>query len=197
MASASISLLPARSAVANTAPAVVRGLDVSKSYREHAKFVWRVLRHLGVPDSLADDAVHDVFVVVSRQAACYEPTRPLRAWLVGIARRVALDYHKLSRRRVRRHNAFGLHVTASAPTSAIPQAEAAQLVRSLLESLPEPKRVVLVLSELEGWTAPEIGAALNVNVNTVYTRLASARKALEALAQEVGPVAQEQSSCRS
>ncbi len=164
-------------------------LDVSRSYREHAKFVWRMLRHLGVPDSLADDALQDVFIVVSRNADRYDAARPLQAWLVGIARRVALDYRKLSRRRMRRRRAFGLHVASAEDSEGIPRAEAAQLVRSLLESLPEPRRVVLVLAELEGWTGPEISAALRVPVNTIYGRLAAARRQLETLARDVGPVA--------
>ena len=164
-------------------------LDVSQSYRRHAKFVWRMLRHLGVPEEFADDAVQDVFIVVARHAERYDAARPLEAWLVGIARRVALDYGKLRRRHRRRREALGVYVATRGSTEAIPRAEAAQLVRSLLESLSEPKRVVLVLTELEGWTGPEISAALSVPLNTVYGRLAAARKQLEALAREVGPVA--------
>ncbi len=168
-------------------------LDVSATYREHAKFVWRVLRHLGVSQASADDALHDVFMVVSRRAERYDPTRPLKAWLVGIARHVAMDYHKLGRRHERRRSALGQHVSANRSCNVLPRAEVAQVVRSLLESLSEPQRVVLVLAELEGWTGPEISAALGVPVNTVYTRLASARAKLEALAHEIGPIARTRS----
>src|SRR4051794_29361950 len=36
-------------------------------YAEHASFVFRVLRGMGVSDSLADDAMQDVFLVVHRR----------------------------------------------------------------------------------------------------------------------------------
>jgi RNA polymerase sigma-70 factor, ECF subfamily len=38
---------------------------------------------------------------------------------------------------------------------------------------------VFVLAEIEGMTAPEIAAALHINVNTVYSRLRAARLRLE------------------
>ena len=37
-----------------------------------------------------------------------------------------------------------------------------------------------ILSDLEQMTAPEIGSALGVNINTVYYRISSARKAFAA-----------------
>src|SRR6476620_7217092 len=36
-------------------------------YRDHAGFVWRVLRGMGVADVLVEDAVQDAFVVVHRR----------------------------------------------------------------------------------------------------------------------------------
>jgi RNA polymerase sigma-70 factor (ECF subfamily) len=39
---------------------------------------------------------------------------------------------------------------------------------------------VFVLSELEEMTAPEISAALGVNLNTVYSRLRAARRDFDA-----------------
>jgi RNA polymerase sigma-70 factor (ECF subfamily) len=62
------------------------------------------------------------------------------------------------------------------------------VVRALLESLPEDQRLVLVLSDLEGWTAPEIAQALELPVNTAYSRLRTARQKLEAVAAKGGPV---------
>ncbi|HKQ71472.1 MAG TPA: sigma factor, partial [Polyangiaceae bacterium] len=36
-------------------------------FAEHADFVWRSLRRLGVPHADADDAVQEVFLVVHRR----------------------------------------------------------------------------------------------------------------------------------
>jgi RNA polymerase sigma-70 factor (ECF subfamily) len=51
-----------------------------------------------------------------------------------------------------------------------------------LGDLDEKKREVLVLSELEELTAPEIAEALGINLNTVYSRLRLAREEFDRVA---------------
>ena len=163
-----------------TDPGVATTLDVAAAYREHYAFVWRLIRHLGVPAETADDAVQDVFVVVSRRAETYQLGTSLRAWLTVIARNVVHDHRKLWWRRVRRLRAIGQAWKGRTDDGEIPRADAARVVRTLLDSLPEEQRLVLVLSDLEGWTAPEIAEALALRINTVYSRLRTARQKLEA-----------------
>ena len=163
-------------------------LDVGEAYREHYAFVWRLVRHLGVPAPAADDAVQDVFVVVSRRAEEYRVGGSLRAWLTTIARFVVRDHRKSWRRRVRRLQAIGRALSGRTDDGEISRADAARVVKALLEALPEEQRLVLVLSDLEGWTAPEIAEALELSVNTVYSRLRTARQKLEALAAKGGEV---------
>jgi RNA polymerase sigma-70 factor (ECF subfamily) len=54
-----------------------------------------------------------------------------------------------------------------------------KLLSSLLEELDEEKREVFVLAELEEMTVPEISQAIEIPVNTVYSRLRAARLAFE------------------
>jgi RNA polymerase sigma-70 factor (ECF subfamily) len=49
----------------------------------------------------------------------------------------------------------------------------------MLQRLDEDKRVVFIMAELEGMTAPEISAVLSVKASTVYSRLRLARAELE------------------
>ena len=55
---------------------------------------------------------------------------------------------------------------------------------------PTDRRAVLVMHDLEGWTAPEIAAEIGVPLNTVYSRLrlarAEFRSAVDRLAKEDG-----------
>jgi RNA polymerase sigma-70 factor (ECF subfamily) len=63
--------------------------------------------------------------------------------------------------------------------------EGVRLLHRLLDALADDKRVVFVLAELEQMSAPEIAAAIGVNVNTVYARLRAARRDFEqAVARE-------------
>jgi len=50
----------------------------------------------------------------------------------------------------------------------------------VLSSLDEDQREVFVLCELEQLSAPEIASALEINVNTVYSRLRAARQDFDA-----------------
>jgi RNA polymerase sigma-70 factor (ECF subfamily) len=151
-------------------------------YEEHFDFVWRSLRRLGIPDAQLDDAVQDVFVVVHRRLGEFEGRSTLKTWLFGIALRVASVHRRTAARRpteplVEDPPDQTANPLADALTEA---AEAARLVRQLLEYLDEDRRAVFVLAELEEMTAPEISAALGVNLNTVYSRLRLARRDFDA-----------------
>ena len=58
-------------------------------------------------------------------------------------------------------------------------ADRQRLLIQLLGELDEAKREVFALAEIEGFTAPEIAEALELPVNTVYSRLRAARQAFE------------------
>jgi len=148
-------------------------------YQEHFAFVWRTVRRLGVPPALVDDAVQDVFNVAHRRLAEFEGRSSPRTWLFAIARRVVADH----RRRAARTTAplpAELEDGAAGPLESAQRAEAARLVHAILETLDEDKRAVFVLADLEQMPAPEIAQALDIGVNTVYSRLRAARAAFEA-----------------
>jgi RNA polymerase sigma-70 factor (ECF subfamily) len=58
-------------------------------------------------------------------------------------------------------------------------ADRQRLLLRLLADLDENKREVFLLTELEGFTAPEIAEALEIPVNTVYSRLRTARETFQ------------------
>jgi RNA polymerase sigma-70 factor (ECF subfamily) len=153
--------------------------QLAQIFSEQADFVWRALRRLGVPTADVDDAVQEVFLVVHRRISEYEDRGLLRAWLFSISRQISSHYHRGIKRSEERHR--GLVVSATAPDleEVLARREAEQLVNAFLDELEEPQRMVFYLSDIEGLTAPEIAAALDVNLNTVYGRLRQARKRFE------------------
>jgi len=159
-----------RAVVVHAAPASFRQL-----YDEQHAFVFRSLLHLGVSASAVDDAMQETFVVVHRRLPTYDVGQPLRAWLWGIARNVAHNQRRTASREHRRRDALADEPTQSADTS-LERSTELGVVREVLLAMDEPMRDVLVLSDVEGLTAPEIAAALEVNVNTVYSRLRVARQ---------------------
>jgi RNA polymerase sigma-70 factor (ECF subfamily) len=144
--------------------------------------VWRSLRRLGIPQPQLDDAVQDVFLVVHRRLGEFEGRSTVKTWLFGIALRVASVHRRSAARRPTEPlTEEPADVAAPAAAESLSEArEAARLVHQLLDSLDEDRRAVFVLSELEQMTAPEISAALGVNLNTVYSRLRLARRDFDA-----------------
>ena len=149
-------------------------------YREHFKAVWRVLRRLGVAPPQLDDAAQDVFLVVHRKLAGVDASAPLRSWIFAISVRVASEYRRRSGRRRTEPLDDVFASAAPGPAQQTELLEEVRLLEALLAELDEKKREVFVLAELEQLSVPEIAAALEVNANTVYSRLRSARQHFDA-----------------
>src|SRR5262245_18952173 len=150
-------------------------------YREHFPFVWRCLRRFGVHPSSLDDAAQDVFVVVHRRLAEFEGRSSVRTWLFVIAVRVARNHTRSQTRR-------GLDVTLDlelpdregmSPDEVAQRRSASLILHTALTGMNEQLRLIFVLAELEDFTLKEISDALDMNPNTVATKLRKARKDLE------------------
>lgn len=162
-------------AVPNTAPAPapepVTGTHFDAVYSEHFAFVWRSLRALGIPAASIDDAAQDVFVVVHDRLHTYDGRVPMRGWLFGISRNVVRRHHE----RNARVSPLQL-VGEPAPLDEVLQwRETAAIAARFLDTLDDDHRAVFVLAQLEGNAAPEIAEMLGVKLNTVYSRLRTAR----------------------
>jgi RNA polymerase sigma-70 factor, ECF subfamily len=156
-------------------------------YREHFDFVYRNLRRLGVPTELVDDALQDVYVVVLRHIDGYREGTHARAWLFAIALRVAGNYRRTLQRRGPKVSLRNDEPDLARPDSfeLTARARALRIVHMFLERLDDDRRAVFVMAELEQMTVPEIAFALSANVNTVYSRLRSARSEFERMIAEL------------
>jgi len=145
-------------------------------YDAQVEFVWRTLRRLGVPEAALDDATQEVFMVVHRRLPEFQARSSPKTWLFAIAHHVA----QTERRSRRRHATEPLpELLASAdslsPHTASVLKQELQRFYLLLEQMDDERRAVFVMVEMEEMSAPEIAEALQVNLNTVYTRLRAAR----------------------
>ncbi len=175
-----------------TKPAAGRQyLDVSESDRPHSPalveafddvydrefdYVWRTLGRLGVRTADLDDATHDVFVIVFRRWAEIDPAQPIRAWLFGVARRIA------SHRRRKPDEIFEPVDSAAPADGSLADRD---LLWKALAMLDDDRREVVVLHDLEGQTGAEIARVLGIPVNTVHSRLRLARADLVAAVERL------------
>jgi RNA polymerase sigma-70 factor, ECF subfamily len=145
-------------------------------FDEHARYIWRTLRHLGVPEADTPDLCQEVFVTVHRRLSSFEGRSTLRTWLYGICIRVASEHRR--RPHVRKETPlsepppeFAEHF-ATAPDSDLEQRSA---VQRLLGALDEDKRQVVVLYEIEGFSMKEVAEIVQCPLQTAYSRLHAGR----------------------
>ncbi|MEN9581094.1 MAG: hypothetical protein RJA70_4103 [Pseudomonadota bacterium] len=145
-------------------------------YAEHFLFVWRCLRGLGVANAQLDDAAQDVFVTLHRRLHTFEQVVSMRSWIFGIVRRVAYRYRRTAQRKPSAASEEGeAQAVEAGPQEHLQDAQAARFVDAFVQTLDHRKREVFVLGMLEGLSVPEIAEALEVPLNTAYTRLRRAR----------------------
>ena len=151
--------------------------DLGAVYAREFDWVWQTLRRLGIAPRNLPDVTHDVFVVVHQRAFTYDPSRPLRPWLFGVAYRVARDHLNLGRNR---HESVteAIEVADTAPTQEhqVEQSQARELVLAALQSLDLERRVVFILHDLEEQPMSEIAETLGAPAKTLYARLKVARE---------------------
>ena len=154
--------------------------EVDRVFREHGEFVWRSLRRLGLSEADADDICQEVFVVVFRKLADFEQRSSLRAWLYGIAVRLAASH----RRRASTQREVPTETLPEAteprePDDRLVASEARRLLDLALDNLDDDKRAVFVLFEIEELPMTQIATALECPLQTAYSRLYAARERVE------------------
>ncbi|MBX7192610.1 MAG: sigma-70 family RNA polymerase sigma factor [Sandaracinaceae bacterium] len=149
--------------------------------REHAPFVGRALRYLGVPERDLPDACQEVFLVVHRKRAAFAEGTSMKAWLRSIALGVARNTRRSERRRRESpEDAAPVAVDIEDPELALARRERRDNALALLETLSTEQREVLVLYEIEQLTMQEIVDMIGVPLQTGYSRLRLARTKLAA-----------------
>lgn len=160
-------------------------------YRDNFDFVWRTLGQFGVTTAALEDAAHDVFLVVHRRLVDFDETKgSMRAWLYGIARKVADKYRRGQARS--QAEAVPEQAPPTPPDRHVELSQAATLVQEFLDGVDPERREVFVMTEVEGMSAPEIAAALDLKLNTVYSRLRLGRAAFERAVERFGDEDREQ-----
>ena len=141
---------------------------IDEIYAALGSTVHRYLQGLVGHDD-ADDILQRVFFEVWRHNGRYDPSRSLVAWVLGIARKRAIDHL-----RRRRNIAVALDdlddVVAEDGRELAERYAGAHEVRAALNRLPDAQREVLVLAYFGSFTQSEIATHLGVPLGTVKAR---------------------------
>jgi RNA polymerase sigma-70 factor (ECF subfamily) len=142
----------------------------------HFDYVYWTLRRLGAGSADAEDIAQEVFLVMWRRRSVFDPARPLRPWIAGIAARAVQEH----RRRGRREVADGLIDVPDetrSPEEHLASAQARRLVLEAMADVPLKQRIVLMMHDLDEVPMRQISLALAVPLFTLYSRLTRGRRA--------------------
>lgn len=165
--------------IASPAPGLGPDEACLEAFQRELDYLHRTLRRLGAPASELDDFVQEVFLALRGGWSAYDPSRPLRPYLFGIAFRIVAAQR---RKRIREVPFEIVEVgdLGPGPEDVLQTKQARALVLAALEQIPLPRRAVLVMHDLDDVPVEEAAAVLGIPRFTAYSRLRKARRELEA-----------------
>ncbi len=158
-------------------------------YKAHSDFVYNVAYRTVNNIDEAQEVTQEVFLVIYCKLKSFKFKSSLRTWIYRIAVNMAIDY---ARKKSREQEHTILCEDINKLTKAvdfvdekIEREQKEKNISTLLEALSPNQRVCIILRSIEGLRYQEIAKSLNININTVRSRLKRAREKLIALRKEM------------
>ncbi len=157
-------------------------------YRRHADRMFRFAQRLCGQVEDAKDLVQETFLNAYRGLAQFRGEAQLSTWLYTIASRACLRMRAKRKGEPERELSLDEFIPTSdgelrlqipadglTPEEALQHKELRQALETAIHKLPKKYRLVLVLRDMEGLTAKEVGAIMGLNERAVKSRLHRAR----------------------
>ena len=137
------------------------------------RVAYSVLRHR----EDAEDIAQDVLTNAYRKLGQLRDRDRLRAWLVRMAWRLAINKRGSDVRRLKREETVSVPATPAFEDTVL-SAERKARLWDAIDRLPESLRLVVILASIQEHDLAEVAAILGIPVGTVKSRLFEARKQL-------------------
>lgn len=146
-------------------------------YREHHDRVYRLALRISADDELAKDIAQEVHIRCWKNRTVLESVENPKAWILRVTRNLSID-----KIRARKQTGDLDEHAYAAPASDISPARAAeveqmmQILKTLIETLPDKQRVIFHLREIEGLQYKEIADVIDASIDEIKVNLFRARK---------------------
>ena len=146
------------------------GAALERLVRATQADVWRLCAHLGSRED-ADDLTQETYLRAWRSLPRFRADASARTWLLCIARRVAADHVRGSRRRRR--------LAELPPPEGVQRPESGAVeVRMLMEGLDDERRLAMYLTQEIGLSYAEAAVVCGCPIGTIRSRVSRAREDL-------------------
>lgn len=167
--------------------------EIERLYDKHAHPLFAFLLNYTRDENDTRDVLQEVFLRIAREPGLLLDVRNERAFLIRLARNLAIDVVRRRGARERRENFTAEQLSIFAPSNDPDEEIFRAGLSSALSTLPEEQRSVVYLKHWEEMTFEEIADALEISANTVASRY---RYALDKLRERLRPLYKEITNAR-
>lgn len=154
---------------------------LARSYE--TKIYAYALRLLGDSED-AKDALQETLIKLYKNIGKFSQERSFAAWLMRITRNTCIDIIRARKggESLEAMSEIGYVLPATKeeflPEACAERTEQRKILAALIDRLPENKRAVIILRDIDGYTYSQIAQILNISQGTVKSRLSRARMEL-------------------
>lgn len=144
-------------------------------YAAYSEYAIRTASAITQNREMAKDAVQETFIRVFRQIKSYNPNLPFEPWFYRILTNECMRLLKKDSS----YSKFEHPDLENEPSLAEESVERLTNLYDVIQSLDDTHRIPLILKYVKGFSEKEIAEILDLNQNTVKSRLFKGRKRLQ------------------
>ena len=148
-------------------------------YSAYAPKLQSVCRSYVKDQSVAEDILHDAFIIIFTSIGELKENRKLEGWMVTIVKNLSLKHL----RHMQKHNTSLSNLNREVADETLENIQGVELdvLLATIDALPKGNREVFKLSVLDGLSHKEIGQMLGINPHSSSSQLFRAKKMLRAM----------------
>lgn len=150
-------------------------------YCHYRPYLLNICKHYAKEDHMAEDLLHDAFIVILTSLDKLRDTDKLEAWMTTIVRNVGYHYWKHLEKENTALKQMSGEIQNITEGSIMPDYE---LMQKLVAQLPKGYQQVFRLSVFEGLSHQEISRMLNIAPHTSSSQLLHAKRMLQKLIKQ-------------
>lgn len=169
-------------------PPVHESQEFDKLYRDHADLIYRYAHRLCGEAESAKDLVQETFLNAYRGLKGFRGEAQVSTWLYTIASRACMRMRRRRKGEPERELSLDEFIPTSegelrlqipmdglTPEEALQNKELREALDQAINKLPKKYRMTLILRDMEGLSAKEVGTIMGANERAVKSRLHRAR----------------------
>ena len=150
-------------------------------YSHYKPYLLNICKHYAKEDDVAEDLLHDAFIVILTSLDKLRSTDKLEVWMTTIVRNIGYHYWK---HLDKEHTALQQMANESQDTTVESLMPDFELMQKLVAQLPKGYQQVFRLSVFEGLSHQEISRMLNIAPHTSSSQLLHAKRMLRKLIKQ-------------